>query len=311
MKAHHGYLTRREAVKALVSGAVSTASCAPGWSEVKPRSAPNQKQSPRTGNETAVWLTLPHTPDLPVRRRTDHLSVNGTRIFFAQFGSEGRPQVLLLHGGLANSNYWGFQVRELAKNFSVTVMDTRGHGRSPVMSRGFGYWKFAEDAAGLLDFLQIPAVAIVGWSDGAVTGLQLALMQPDRVSKLFAFGANSSAAGLKRDRTGVFASFVARCQTEYRQLSPSPEKWSQLMGGLRGMWRTQPNFTKEQLRSLKVATAISDGDHDEIIKLDHTRMIASEIPGAQLVIQPGVSHFAMLQNPDQFNKAVIDFLAVA
>jgi pimeloyl-ACP methyl ester carboxylesterase len=77
------------------------------------------------------------------------------------------------------------------------------------------------------------------------------------------------------------------------------------------MWRTQPNFTKEQLRSLKVATAISDGDHDEIIKLDHTRMIASEIPGAQLVIQPGVSHFAMLQNPDQFNKAVIDFLAVA
>jgi pimeloyl-ACP methyl ester carboxylesterase len=243
---------------------------------------------------------------LPVPSRADHLTVNGTRIFFAQFGSEDRPPVLLLHGGLANSNYWGFQVRELAKNFSVTVMYTRGHGRSPVMSRDFGYRKFAEDAAGLLDFLQIPAVAIVGWSDGAVTGLQLALTRPDRVSKLFAFGANSSAAGLKRDQTGVFASFVERC----RQLSPSPEKWPQLMGGLRGMWRTQPNFTKEQLRSLKVATAISDGDHDEIIKLDHTRMIATEIPGAQLVIQSGVSHFAMLQNPDQFNKAVVDFLAV-
>jgi pimeloyl-ACP methyl ester carboxylesterase len=179
------------------------------------------------------------------------------------------------------------------------------------MSRDFGYRKFAEDAAGLLDFLQIPAVVIVGWSDGAVTGLQLALMQPDRVSKLFAFGANSSAARLKRDQTGVFASFVARCQTEYRQLSPSPEKWSQLVGGLRGMWRTQPNFTKEQLRSLKVATAISDGDHDEIIKLEDTRRIASEIPSAQMMIQPGVSHFAMLQNPEQFNKAVIDFLAAA
>ena len=179
------------------------------------------------------------------------------------------------------------------------------------MSRDFGYRTFAEDVAGLLDFLQIPVVAIVGWSDGAVTGLQLALSQPDRVSKLFAFGANSSTAGLKRDQTGVFASFVERCRTEYRQLSPSPEKWPQLMGGLRGMWRTQPHFTRQQLRSLRVATTISDGDHDEIIKFEHTRRIATEIPGARLVMQHEVSHFAMLQNPDQFNKAVIDFLAAA
>ena len=179
------------------------------------------------------------------------------------------------------------------------------------MSRDFGYKKFAEDAAGLLDFLQIPAVSIVGWSDGAITGLQLALMQPDRVSKLFAFGANSSVAGLKRDQTGVFASFVERCKAEYRQLSPSPGKWSQLVGGLRDMWRTQPDFTRQQLSSLKVATTISDGDHDEIIKSEHTKRIANEIPGAQLVIQHEVSHFAMLQNPGQFNKAVIDFLAAA
>ena len=311
VRVHRRNFTRRGAIKALVIGAVSTASCAPACAEVEPKPASNQEQSRRSGNKTPVWLTLPSTPDLPVPSRADHLAVNGTRIFFAQFGSEGRPPVLLLHGGLANSNYWGFQVRELAKNFSVTVMDTRGHGRSPVMSRDFGYRTFAEDVAGLLDFLQIPVTAIVGWSDGAVTGLQLALSQPDRVSKLFAFGANSSTAGLKRDQTGMFASFVERCRTEYRQLSPSPEKWAQLMGGLRGMWRTQPHFTRQQLRSLRVATTISDGDHDEIIKFEHTRRIATEIPGAQLVMQHEVSHFAMLQNPDQFNKAVIDFLAAA
>jgi pimeloyl-ACP methyl ester carboxylesterase len=128
------------------------------------------------------------------------------------------------------------------------------------------------------------------------------------VSKLFAFGANSSVDGLKKDQTGVFASFVKRCQSEYKQLSPSPEKWSQLMGGLRAMWRMEPNFTKQKLASLEVPTTISDGDHDEIIKLEHTKRMASEIPRAQLVIQHQVSHFAMLQNPSQFNKAVIDFL---
>ena len=172
----------------------------------------------------------------------------------------------------------------------------------------FSYSKFAEDVAGLLDHLQIPVVSIVGWSDGAITGLQLAMMQPDRVSKLFAFGANSTVDGLKRDQTGVFSSFVRRCKSEYRQLSPSPEKWSQLVAGLGGMWRTEPNFTKQKLGSLKVPTTISDGDHDEIIKLEHTKRIAGEIPRAQLAIQREVSHFAMLQNPTQFNKAVIDFL---
>ena len=68
-------------------------------------------------------------------------------------------------------------------------MDTRGHGRSARDVRSFSYGLFAEDAAGLLDFLKIPQVSIVGWSDGAVTGLQLAMKRPDRVSKLFAFGA--------------------------------------------------------------------------------------------------------------------------
>ena len=302
-------LTRRRAVKALLIGTVPVVSFSARWSEAEPAVAPNKSRSGATENKVPVWLTLPTTPDLPDASRAGWLALNGARIFFAQFGGEG-PQVLLLHGGLANSNYWGLQVRELAKSFSVTVMDTRGHGRSPVMSGEFSYKKFSEDVAALLDALQISVVSIVGWSDGAITGLQFALTHPDRVSKLFAFGANSSMDGLKRDETGVFASYVDRCKREYRQLSPAPQKWPQLVGGLRGMWRTQPNFGKQSLQSLKVAAAISDGDHDEIIKLEHTKRLASEIPGAQLLIQHGVSHFAMLQDPRQFNKVVIDFLNV-
>ena len=69
--------------------------------------------------------------------------MNRTSIFYAQFG-EG-PPVLLLHGGLANSNYWGHQVKELAQKYTVTVMDTRGHGRSPVTSYFFSYGLFADE----------------------------------------------------------------------------------------------------------------------------------------------------------------------
>lgn len=255
-----------------------------------------------------AWLTLPPTPTLPQATRTGLVKVNDASIFFAQFGAG--PPVLLLHGGLANSNYWGHQITHLAQNFSVIAMDTRGHGRSPLTFRSFSYSMFAQDVMGLLDFLDISKASIVGWSDGGITGLQLAVATPNRVSKLFAFGANSSLDGLKPDggRSRVFAKFITRCKTEYAALSPHPEKWPQLTNGLRLMWQTEPNFTAGNLRTVRMPTAISDGEHDEIIKRSHTERLASAIPGARLVIQPAVSHFAMLQNPTQFNRALSDFL---
>jgi len=262
----------------------------------------------RADTKPAEWLTLPPTPTLPTATRSGLASVNGVSIFFAQFG--GGPSVIFFHGGLGNSNYWGHQVRQLSSDFSVTVMDTRGHGRSPPTSGGFSYTKFAEDAAGLMDLLGIPSASIIGWSDGAITGLQLAMTRPERVSKLFAFGANSSIDGLKANgsRSHVFSSYVARCKAEYALLSPSPERWLNLVNGLREMWRTEPNFTRQKLAAVKVPTTISDGEYDEIIKQEHTKEIAAEIPGARLIILTNVSHFAMLQNPIQFNEAVSEFL---
>ena len=271
-------------------------------------SGPKQKPPAKPGTQIATWLTLPPTPALPSPTRSGLAKIAGTSIYFAQFG-EG-PSVLLLHGGLANSNYWGFQIEELARNFSVIVMDTRGHGRSPVTSQAFSYALFAEDVVGLLDFLKIPAVSVVGWSDGAVTGLQLALTKPKRISKLFAFGANITPAGYKPNgaRSRVFAEFTTRCRTEYAQLSLHPERWPELLDGLRPIWRTEPNFTKQKLATLKLPITISAGEYDEIIKREHTERISHEIPSARLVMQPEVSHFAMLQNAPQFNKAAIEFL---
>jgi pimeloyl-ACP methyl ester carboxylesterase len=256
----------------------------------------------------APWLTLPPTPALPTPIRSDLVAINGTRIFFAQFGA-GEP-VLLLHGGLGSSSYFGHQIPALARNFSVIAMDTRGHGRSPVTSAAFGYRLFAADVVALLDHLAIARASLVGWSDGAVTGLQLAMTRPERVARLFAFGANSTPDGLKPHgaRSPVFVAYAQRCETEYRQLSPHPEKWPQLVDGLRAMWRSQPSFSKGQLAGITAPTAVSDGDYDEIIERRHTEAMSRQIPGARLVMLPRVSHFAMLQNPAQFNDALLAFL---
>lgn len=220
--------------------------------------------------------------------------------------------MLLLHGGLGSSNYWGHQIEELAKKFRVIAMDTRGHGRSPLTSRSFHYALFASDAVALLDFLSIGAASIIGWSDGAITGLYLAIINPERVTRLFAFGANATLDGLKPGgaKSPVFGSYVARCKVEYAALSPQPTKWPELVSDLSMMWRSEPNYSKQQLEGIRVPVTVSGGEYDEIIKRNHTERLAHTIPRARLAILPGVSHFGMLQNPAQFNAALNGFLAI-
>src|SRR5579872_3344818 len=132
-----------------------------------------------------MWMTLPPTPVLPPASTSGYAPVNGIRVWYATFGS-GEP-VILLHGGLANANYWGLQVRALAPHYRVIVMDSRGHGRSSRDTRPFGYDLMADDVIGLMDYLGIPKAAIVGWSDGAIIGLDIAQRHPQRLTKLFAF----------------------------------------------------------------------------------------------------------------------------
>src|SRR4051812_5178063 len=240
------------------------------------------------------WMTLPPTPSLPVPTQAARAEVNGAAIWYAMFGSG--PPVVLLHGGLANSNYWGHQVPVLAQKHQVIVIDSRGHGRSTRDGKPYGYELMASDVLGVLDKLAIPKAAIVGWSDGAIIGLSLAMNHPDRVSRLFAFAANSDPSGVKDvDKSPVFTQFIKRGEQEYQALSPTPNGYKKFVAEISAMWAKQPNWTKADLARIKVPTWIVDADHDEAIYRTNTELMADTVPGAGLLIQPEVSHFSMLQ----------------
>jgi pimeloyl-ACP methyl ester carboxylesterase len=253
------------------------------------------------------WLTLPPTPSLPTPAKSGYAPVNGIKIWYAVFG-RGAP-VVLLHGGLANSNYWGELVPVLARHYRVVLMDSRGHGRSSRDTRPFGYDLMASDVLALMDFLKIDTAALVGWSDGAIIGLDIAIHHPERLSKLFAFAANSDPSGVKDvNQSPVFTAFIARAKKEYQKLSPTPTEYDAFLTQITKMWETQPNWTGDDLNSIKLPTWIVDADHDEVIKRENTLFMADQIPNCGLLIEPKVSHFAFLQDPDQFNADVLHFL---
>jgi pimeloyl-ACP methyl ester carboxylesterase len=254
------------------------------------------------------WETLPPTPAAIPGGRSGLAEANGIRIHYAVYG-HGSP-VLLLHGGLANLEYWGNQIRALAPYHTVIAMDSRGHGRSTRDTRPYGYDLMADDVVGLMDMMHVPKADVVGWSDGAIIGLDLAMRHANRIHKVFAFAANTRTSGVKAgiERNPTFAAFIARAGHEYASHSATPKEYDAFVKQISTMWATQPNWTDAQLKAIRVPVLVADGDHDEAIKREHTEYMAATIPGAGLLILPNVSHFAFLQDPRLFNDAILHFL---
>jgi pimeloyl-ACP methyl ester carboxylesterase len=254
------------------------------------------------------WLRLPPTPVLPKPDASGILPINGVGVWYAEFG-HGAP-VILVHGGLANSDYWGLQVPALAAHYHVIVLDSRGHGRSTRNDAPIGYDLMASDVLALMDYLHIHQAALIGWSDGAIIGLDIAINHPDRLTRLFAFAANSDPSGVKDvGKSPVFSAYIRRAEKEYALISPTPKQFNAFLANIEKMWATEPHFTDDQLRGIKVPTWIVDGDHDEAIKRENTDHIAAMVPGAGELILPAVSHFACLQDPAMFNESLQHFLS--
>lgn len=254
------------------------------------------------------WETLPEPAPMPKPAESGYADVNGIEMFYQVFGS-GEP-ILLIHGGLGHGDIWSSQIADLLKDHRVIVPDSRGHGRSTRNDEPFGYDVMASDYLALLDHLKIEKTALVGWSDGGIIGIDIAMNHPERLTRLFAQAANVTTDGVdpKGFKSETFVAYIERSGKDYERLSKTPNKFDDFLAQMDKMWKTQPSWTKEQLGKITVPTAIVVGDHDEVIKRRHTEDIASAIPGAKLVILENASHFAMLQDPEGYNKAVRDFI---
>ncbi len=259
------------------------------------------------------WETLPLPPQMPKATTAGKVEVNGAQIYYAIYGqSDGtHDPVVLLHGGLGNSEHFAFQMPALIDKFQVVVIDSRGQGRSTLSKAKLTYHAMANDVIAVLDKLQIKKAALVGWSDGGEIALDLAIHEPTRVSKLFIVGANYDANGSKpRGGTSspTFQAYAAKCKADHQKLSSKPTSFDAVIDALLPVWRNPAGFTKAQLKAIQAPSMIALGDHDEIIVLDQIKEMAQLIPNGQATVFKDASHFVMWQDPESFNKALVAFL---
>jgi pimeloyl-ACP methyl ester carboxylesterase len=262
----------------------------------------------QTAHAEDRWMTIPKPPAMPQAASSGMAPVNGIEMYYATYGA-GDP-VLLIHGGLGHADIWAHQVIDLMQDHLVIVADSRGHGRSTRSEEPFGYALMASDYLALLDHLKVDKVDLVGWSDGGIIGLDIAMTHPERLDQLFAHAANITVDGVDPSvaEDAVFGSYIGWMGEDYAAMSPTPDQFEPFVAQISEMWATQPNWTDDQVKAITVPTAVVVGDQDEAILREHTEKIAALVPGAKLVILPEASHFAMLQDPAGYTAAVRAFI---
>lgn len=261
-----------------------------------------------TDDDNLIRFEVEGAAPLPFANEEGYVENEGARIWYAVYGS-GAP-VILLHGGMGNSGNWGYQVPALVENgYRAVVIDSRGHGRSTRDARSYSYDLMASDVLTVMDTLELEKTAFVGWSDGACTALILAAQFPERVAGVFFFACNMDPSGTREfEFTPVIGRCLSRHKKDYAQLSSTPDQFDEVFEAVGLMQRTQPNYSAKDLSKISVPVAIVQSEHDEFIKHEHAEYLACSIPDAEFIHLPGVSHFAPLQRPEQFNHAILTFL---
>ena len=218
------------------------------------------------------------------------------------FIEKGQGEALiLLHGNSENCDYFQGQTDEFARFFHVYAIDTRGHGKTPRGNAPFTIRQFADDLLDFMDAHQIGKAHLLGFSDGGNIAMIFAMKYPDRVNRLILNGANLDAKGVKPS-VQIPIEIGYRIAKIFARISQAAKLNAEMLG----LMVNDPNVPSEELVKIQAKTLVIAGTKD-MIKDEHTRLIAQSIPDAQLVILEG-NHFIANKCPQAFNDAVLKFL---
>jgi pimeloyl-ACP methyl ester carboxylesterase len=223
------------------------------------------------------------------------------------------PALVLLHGGMSNRDDFDVQLAELISRYRVWRPDRRGHGTTPDVPGPITYDNMADDTIEFLESVVGEPAHVIGYSDGAMVGLLVALRRPDLVRKLVLMGLYVNRDGEvewfgRYVRGATAADLPDTIRRGYGERSPDgPEHFDEVAEKVLHLWRTEPDLPVDALRDLAVPTLLLQGD-DDIVTLEHGVAMARAIPDVQLAVVPGTSHTVPYEKPALVAQLFVDFL---
>lgn len=234
-----------------------------------------------------------------------YADIRGFKMYYETYG-KGEP-LLIIHGNGGSINNFVYQIPFFAKNYQVIIADSRAQGKSVDHTDSLSYEMMTDDLNALLDKLNLKQCYVIGWSDGGIEGLMLAIHHPEKVKKLAVTGAN-----LWPDTSAVDP-FVYNYALKLNKMGQdtikkiknvTPEMKNQLK--LLHLLTYEPHIKLEDVKKIACPTLVIGGDHD-VIRTKHTMLIAETIPNSYLWILPNSGHSTPIYYKDLFNQVVSDF----
>jgi pimeloyl-ACP methyl ester carboxylesterase len=229
-----------------------------------------------------------------------YLVIRGISMYYESYGV-GEP-LLMIHGNGGSISSFMNQIPYYSKTYQVIAVDSRAQGKSVDLQDSLSFEMMADDFDALLDDLHLDSCNVLGWSDGGINGLLLAIRHPDKVKRLAITGAN-----LWPDSTAISAADYLWALNYYDTLGKMPQTPEIIYARkLVKLDLFEPHITRDQLQQIKCPVLVIGGDHD-IILSEHTFYIYKSIPNAFLWILPNSSHATLIDYKERFNEVVGDF----
>ena len=229
-----------------------------------------------------------------------YFSTGGIKLYYETYG-QGKP-LLLIHGNGGSIRDYRYQIPYFSQFYKVIAVDSRAQGKSVDSSNVLNYETMADDFDALLTALKIDSAYVIGWSDGGIDGLLLAIRHPDKVKKLAITGAN-----LTPDASAIDPAGTEMITGELAKLRAAPQDAATKNTiKLLHMMEIEPNIPLTDLQKIKCPVLVMGGDFD-VIKPAHTLQIFENIPQAYLWIFPESGHGTVHHYKNEFNKKVQHF----
>ena len=232
-----------------------------------------------------------------------YYNIRGMKMYCEIYG-EGEP-LLIIHGNGGSIVHFANNIPYFSQKYKVIVADSRAQGKSVDPGDSLTYEMMADDYAALLTELKIDSANVIGWSDGGINGLLLAIRHPEKVKKLAVTGAN-----LQPDTNAVFQEVWDIVKPEYDKVKAIANKTAEQKKEwkLLRLLMEQPHIPAASLAKIACPTLVIGGDHD-VIREEHTMLIYHSIPKAYLWILPNSGHSTPVVYKDIFNETVNDFFS--
>ena len=238
-----------------------------------------------------------------------YVEIGGHPTWVVDRGGSGEP-VMLLHGGLSNSDLLLDGIGPiLAKRHHVLAFDRRGHGRTADTDAAFHYADMATEAVRVIEKVIGGPGHLVGWSDGGIVALLVALERPDLVHKLVVIGANYHHDGMLPVEPDPDSPLVQALASAYIERSPDgPEHLEVVYAKTIAMFSSEPTLTTSDIARIRQPTLVIAGD-DDVMTLSHTCSLYEALPQGQLAVVPAASHALPVEHPEHLARLTADFLA--